>query len=158
MTTTNGPAPTASRTRLPLRLRMSDRTGIDTLDGGWWPQSRDLAVELADLVDHFPAALGRVQHAVYSPPDWDSAPARRVRVETGYVHVDAVPQDDTHVVLLRTSQLLTLRLLVVPSDFSADQGAEALLAAATTGYSYSAGSLLETVTNELDVDPAGHWD
>ena len=108
---------------------MSDRPGLDTLDGGWWPQSRDLAVELADLVDHFPAALGRVQHAVYSPPDWSSTP-RRVRVRDGYVELDAVPEDDTHVVLLRTSQRLTLRLLVVPHDFSDDQGAEALLAAA----------------------------
>jgi len=137
---------------------MSDRPGLDTLDGGWWPQSRDLAVELADLVDHFPSALGSVQHAVYSPPDWDSVPPRRVRVRDGWVQIDAVPQDDTHVVLLRTSQRLTLRLLVVPSDFSADQGAEALLAAATTGYAHSARSLLETVTNEPYVDPRDHWD
>ena len=142
--------------RLPLRLRISDRPGLDTLDGGWWPQSRDLAVELADLADHFPTALGTVQHAVYSPPDWDSAP-RRVSVQGGFVELDAVPQDDTHIVLLRTSQRLTLRLLVVPSDFSDGQGAEALLAAATTGYAHSAGSLLETVTNELDVDPNDHW-
>jgi hypothetical protein len=146
----------AAPTRHPLRLRISDRPGLDTLDGGWWPQTRDLAVELADLVNHFPAALGRVQHAVYSPPDWDSPP-RRVAVQDGYVELDAVPQDDTHIVLLRTSQRLTLRLLVVPHDFSDDQGAEALLAAATTGYAHSAGSLLETVTNEPDVDPNDHW-
>src|SRR4051794_637656 len=100
----------ATHTRQALRLRISDRPGLDTLDGGWWPQSRDLAVELADLVDHFPSALGRVQHAVYSPPDWDSAP-RRIAVQGGHVELDAVPQDDTHVVLLRTSQRLTLRLL-----------------------------------------------
>lgn len=142
--------------RLPLRLRVSDRPGLDTLDGGWWPQSRDLAVELADLADNFPSALGTVQHAVYSPPDWDSTP-RRVSVQGGFVELDAVPQDDTHIVLLRTSQRLTLRLLVVPSDFSEGQGDEALLAAATTGYAHSAGSLLETVTNELDVDPDDHW-
>jgi hypothetical protein len=48
-------------------------------------------------------------------------------------------------------------VLVVPSDFSAGQGAEALLAAATAGYAHSAGSLLETVTNEFDVDPDDHW-
>ena len=155
MTTSYEPTP-STPTRGPLRLRLSDRPGLDTLDGGWWPQSRDLAVELADLVDHFPAPLGRVQHAVYSPPDWDSAP-RRVKVRDGHVELDAVPQDDTHVVLLRTSQRTTLRLLVVPPDFSDGQGAEALLAAATTGYAHSAGSLLETVTNEFDVDPGDHW-
>ncbi|GAA4754421.1 hypothetical protein GCM10023350_44800 [Nocardioides endophyticus] len=155
MTTSHESAPTTS-TRAPLRLRMSDRPGLDTLDGGWWPQSRDLAVELADLADHFPPSLGRVQHAVISPPDWDSAP-RRIRVQDGYVDLDAVPDDDTHIVLLRTSQRLTLRVLVVPPVFSAGQGAEALLAAATTGYAHSAGSLLETVTNEFDVDPDDHW-
>jgi len=147
----------AAASRGPLRLRMSDRPGLDTLDGGWWPQSRDLSVELADLVDSFPTALGQVQHAIYSPPDWDSAPARRVRVRDGWVHVDAVPQDDTHLVLLRTSQRLTLKVLVVPPDFSDDQGAEALLAAATTGYAYSAGSLLDTVIDQPKVDPGNYW-
>ena len=48
---------------------MGDHPGRDHLDGGWWPQSRDLAVELADLVDHFPQAHGRIQRAVYSPPE-----------------------------------------------------------------------------------------
>ena len=111
--TTSDNAPPSAQTRAPLRLRMSDRPGLDTLDGGWWPQSRDLAVELADLADHFPAALGRLQHAVYSPPDWDSTP-RRVRVRDGYVGLDAVPQDDTHIMLLRTSHRSTLRVLVIP--------------------------------------------
>jgi hypothetical protein len=157
MTTSHDSSPTTISTREPLRLRVSDRPGLDTLDGGWWPQSRDLAVELADLVDNFPSSLGQVQHAVYSPPDWDSAPLRRIPVRDGYVQLDAVPQDDTHIVLLRTSQRTTLRLLVVPPAFSDGQGAEALLAAATTGYAHSAGSLLETVTNELDVDPNDHW-
>ena len=156
MTTSHDSSPTTASTRVPLRLRVSDRPGLDTLDGGWWPQSRDLAVELADLADHFPSSLGQVQHAVYSPPDWDSTP-RRVSVRGGFVELDAVPQDDTHVVLLRTSQRLTLRLLVVPADFSEGQGDEALLAAATTGYAHSAGSLLDTVTDQPQVDPVDYW-
>lgn len=156
MRTSDSAATAATQPRQPLRLRISDQPGTDAMDGGWWPQSRDLAVELADLVDHFPAALGRIQHAIYSPPDWDSSP-RRVAVRHGWLEVDALPQDDTHLVLLRTSHRTTLRILVVPSDFSPGQGDEALLAAATTGYAHSAGSLLETVTNELDVDPQDHW-
>src|SRR3954468_16424633 len=142
----------APSTRGPLRLQLSDRPGLDTLDGGWWPRSRDLAVELADLADHFPHALGRIQHAVYSPPDWDGTP-RRIRVRGGHVELDAVPQDDTHLVLLRTSQRLTLRLLVVPDDFTSGQGLEALLAATTTGYAHSAGCLLDTVVDQPEVEP-----
>ena len=155
MTTSYEPHP-STPVREPLRLRMSARPGLDTLDGGWWPQSRDLAVELADLAEHFPPSLGRVRHATYSPPDWDSAPGR-VRVGDGYVELDAVPQDDTHLVVLRTSQRSTLRVLVIPSEFSADQGAEAMLAATTTGNEHSAGCLLDTVVDQPEVDPVDYW-
>ena len=153
MSTSYDPVPS---TRGSLRLHMSDRIGLDTLDGGWWPRSRDLAVELADLAGHFPRAFGRIRHAVYSPPDWDEPP-RRIAVRDGHVEVDAVAQDDTHLVLLRTSQRLTLRLLVVPHDFSADQGAEALLAATTSGYAHSAGCLLDTVADQPGVEPLDFW-
>ena len=154
MTTSNGPILT--HTRVPLRLRMAEHPGHDHLDGGWWPQSRDLAIELADLVDHFPAALGQIVRAVYSPPDWDPAP-RRIATAHGYVKVGSFPRDDTHLVLLKTSDRNVLRILVVPPEMSADQGSEALLAAATRGNSEPPESLLATVTEYPDVDPFDHW-
>jgi hypothetical protein len=143
--------------RVPLRLRMSAGPGLDTLDGGWWPQSHDLTVELADLADHFPQELGQVLHAVYSPPDWDSTASRRVSVRHGFVALDAVPQDDTHLVLLRTSQMTTLQVLVIPVDFSNEQGEEALLAASTSGYAHSASCLLDTVLDQPDSAPWRYW-
>lgn len=142
--------------RRPLRLRMGRTSGVDRLDGAWWPQSRDLAVELADLVDHFPAESGRVVRALFSPPDWDPAP-RRVPVATGYVKVGSFPRDDTHVIDLRTSDHQLLHVLVVPPDFSAGQGAEALLAGGTPGNSQAATDLLLAVAERSDVDPADHW-
>jgi hypothetical protein len=136
---------------------MADHPGRDTLDGGWWPQSRDLAVELADLTDHFPPELGRIQRAVFSPPDWDPAP-RRIPVGRGrFLKVGFLPGDDTHVIILSTSDRLTLRVLVVPPGFTADQGDEAMTAAATSGNSHSAASLLETVLDEPDRDPRDRW-
>jgi uncharacterized protein DUF5994 len=33
------------------------------LQGGWWPQSRDLAVQLADHVGHLPPEWGRIVRA-----------------------------------------------------------------------------------------------
>lgn len=154
MTTSNGPILT--RTRVPLRLRMAQHPGHDHLDGGWWPQSRDLAVELADLVEHFPPELGRIVRAVYSPPDWDRGP-RRISTTRGYVKVGSFPRDDTHLVHLKTSDRAVLRVLVIPEGLSADQGEEALLAAATRGNAEPAKSLLATVTEFPDVDPADHW-
>lgn len=152
------PAPpqTEAGTRVPLRLALSDRPGLDALDGGWWPQSRDLATELADLVDHFPSAAGRVVRALFSAPDWDAAP-RKVPIRGGNLKVGWFPQDDTHVIVLRTSDHTVLRLLVVPPGVSDADGEEALLAASSAGNTHDAGELLRAVTDSLPVDPAGFW-
>lgn len=139
-----------------LRLRMGSPPGRDRLDGGWWPHSRDLATEFAELVDGFPAELGRVVRAVYSPPDWDDSP-RRVAVTGRHVKVGKFPSDDSHVIYLTTSDRVTYCVLVVPSSFDTSQGAEAMLASATPGNRHLAGDLLEVVHNELPVDPSGMW-
>lgn len=44
------PFPSIPPPREPLRLRLSGSPGMARLDGGWWPQSRDLERELADRV------------------------------------------------------------------------------------------------------------
>ena len=85
--------------RLPLRLQLNPTMGDGTQDGTWWPQSRDLDVELADLVDHFPEEHGRINRAVFSRPDWDTAP-HRVRVDRGMLHVGSFPRRDTHQIWL----------------------------------------------------------
>lgn len=159
MSTSNVPivVSAAVARREPLRLRMAESPGRDRLDGGWWPQSRDLAVELADLVDHFPADLGRIVRAGYSPPDWDPAP-RRVPVAGGYVKVGSFPRDDTHLINLTISNRTVLRVLVVPPGFSTAQGGEAMLAVATRGNAHTAADLLDTVTDSPDVEPFSLWD
>ena len=157
MTTANPTTePTSKSERLPLRLLMSSQPGEDRLDGGWWPQSRDLVVELADLVDNFPAGSGRIMRALYSPPDWDT-PTRRIPVARGYVKVGSFPGDDTHLIQLRMADRSMLHVLVIPPRLSAGQGEEALLAAATPGNSHTGSELLDLVTDSPDVDPAGHW-
>lgn len=44
--------------RLPLRLGLHDNA-TTYLHGAWWPRSRNLRAEAADLVDNFPPAAGR---------------------------------------------------------------------------------------------------
>ena len=134
MWTSNGSAlapAIATPSRVPLRLRMAEHPGRNYLDGGWWPQSRDLLVELADLVDHFPAGFGRIVSATVSRPDWEVVP-RHIRIAGGSMKVGSFPREDTHLVTLKTSDRAVLRVLVVPSDYLRD-GDEALLAAATIG-------------------------
>jgi len=143
--------------RVPLRLRMSPRAGRDRLDGGWWPQSRDLSVEFADLVDHFPPALGRIVRAVYSPPDWDTT-ARRVAVAGRYVKVGSFPRDDTHLIRLTTTDHTVLFLLVVPPVTAQERGESALRVAASPGNTRDAAAVLSAVTAGSAGDPKGRWD
>ena len=159
MTTSNGlisPSAPTTPGRGPLRLRMTGHPGADRLDGGWWPRTRNLAVELADLVEHFPPELGRIARALFSPPDWDSAP-RRIPVAHGYVKVGSFPRDDTHLVILTTTNRTVLHVLVVPPGLAEDRGAEALLAAATPGNTHSATEVLDEVAELPDASPEDHW-
>lgn len=139
-----------------LRLRMSEQTGHDRLDGGWWPYTRDLVLEMTDLAQHFPPAHGRIVSAEFSRPDWDTVP-RRVTAGARTIRMGSCPDDDTHELVVETSNRGCLTLLVIPPRFTAGQGAEALLAAATPGNSHPGGELLMTVTDQPDVDPADLW-
>lgn len=152
----SSPSSTAPGERVPLRVRLGEHPGRDGVDGGWWPQSRDLAVELADLVDHLPAEAGRVVRALYSPPDWDHA-LRRVPLARGYVKTGSFPRDDTRLMQLRMLDGTVLRIVVVPSSMSAEQGEQALLAASTTGNTETAVQLLDTVDDSPPSDAADHW-
>lgn len=149
--------PTQPPTRDFLRLRLARHPGRDRLDGGWWPQSRDLAVELADLVDHFPRESGLVERVVISLPDWDPSP-RRIPVARGFVKVGTFPKNDnSHVILLKTPDNRVLRILVVPPELTASEADEALLASSISGNAHSAYDLLQTVTDHADAASADHW-
>jgi hypothetical protein len=147
------PTPEARR---PLRLRLGSAPGQDLLDGAWWPYSRDLESELSDLVQQFPPAHGRVSRAVYSLPDWDTAP-RELVAGKRVITVGAFPHGDAHVLVVQLSDDRRLTLLVVPPDFTPGQGEEALLAGSTAGNRHTAGELLLEVTDQHDADPADRW-
>lgn len=117
----------SSTLRHPLRLQLFEPPVGAALDGGWWPQSRDIDIELAELVDRFPAAIGRVDRALYSRPDWDTQP-RKIRVARGTLKTGSFPRDDTHLMILSMSTHTQLNLLVVPPDHPMGQQAMAIAA------------------------------
>jgi hypothetical protein len=122
-------------------LTLAPHPGREKLAGAWWPQSRDLEIELADLVDHFPKVRGRVMRGLFSRPDWD-LPIRKVTTKHGVMKVGSFPGDDTHVMILSMSAAPSrLTLLVVPSETDAD-AAQALMARASSADAHSAGALL----------------
>lgn len=144
---TSQPAP--SRERAPLRLRLATGPEARQLDGSWWPHSRDLEVELADLVDRFPAERGRVVRALVSPPDWDDHP-RRIPVARGYLKVGSFPRDDTHVVDLSLADRTVARLLVVPPDTSEEVAEGAMSASARPGNTTTGTAVLSNAQSPHD--------
>lgn len=136
---------TPNKSRAPMRIRMAEHPGHGHLDGGWWPQSRDLATELADLVDNFPPEAGHIVRALVSPPDWDKT-LHTVLVRGRTLKVGSFPADDTHLIKLRTSDRTLLYVLVVPPGLPPDQGEEALRAASADGNAQSADDVLLAAT------------
>ncbi len=121
-TSTSVPVPTQTlgHERVALRIQLDNSFQSGPVDGAWWPQSRDLQVEAADLVDHFPHLIGRIERLLFSRLDWDSvsgAPdVRWIRAGHSRVKVDFLPRGDTHVMLVKMVSGERIRLLVVPSD------------------------------------------
>jgi hypothetical protein len=136
-------------TRVPLRLRLSDPDRPHPLDGGWWPQSNNLSVEMADLVNGFPADRARIVRALYSPPDWEDAP-KRVTTARGYIETAAFPRDFSPVMILTTSDREKLCLLVIPSELSESQGEAALEAAVTPHYAASPAQILAKIAESSE--------
>ncbi|NYI47751.1 hypothetical protein BJ993_004831 [Nocardioides aromaticivorans] len=106
--------------RAPLRISINPSSSTRRLDGAWWPQSRDLQAEGADLIDNFPSNIGRPARLLFSPPDWDTEPdrpsTRRIKAQRGFVKVGSFPEDDTHLVTVILSSRERLELLVIPSS------------------------------------------
>jgi hypothetical protein len=66
-----------SCSRVSFRQPVSDEGFIDA---GWWPRSRDLAVELPPLIDVLWTSFRDVTRVSYAVDFWDPAP-RQLRVE-----------------------------------------------------------------------------
>jgi Family of unknown function (DUF5994) len=133
MTTSPNASPHPA-TRVPLRLQLLDSPSTGHIGGVWWPQSRDLQVEAADLVDHFPDQVGHIDRLLFSRPDWDHPGAggrgvRRIRAGRGPVKVSSFPSDDSQlmVLLLASGRRVSLTVIASATDpVAADRQFQAL--------------------------------
>jgi hypothetical protein len=136
---------TASHTaeRAPVRLLLSASTRAGRLDGSWWPRSRDLAAEFADLADNLPDRLGRIVNIAFSRSSWDPGPtwlpAGRGRVVRSRAFVGTADPDR---VLLRLDSHRSLALMVVPPGLDASSAERAMAAAASPTNHLSARALI----------------
>ncbi|MBM7519194.1 DUF5994 family protein [Nocardioides nitrophenolicus] len=120
--------------RVPLRIALYNGFQSQVLDGAWWPQSRDLQAECADLIDNFPRMLGRPARLLFSRPDWDVVvgrpSARKILASRGTVKVGSFPGDDTHLMVVVMESGERIHLLVIPSTCESDT-ADLLMGQAT---------------------------
>jgi Family of unknown function (DUF5994) len=118
---TASPSSPAHASRMPLRMQLAASPAVGHLSGVWWPQSRNLQVEAADLVDHFPDQIGHIDRLLFSRPDWDNSVVdcrgvRRIGARRGLVKVDSFPSDDTHLMILLLASGRRVSLTVIASD------------------------------------------
>lgn len=121
------PQPAQSELRLSLAPGLARR---GTVDGGWWPRSRDAAVELAELAVGLTGPLGMVARLAVDAHDWDDVP-RRIKVGGRMLRVGWFPDLD-HLIIVTRARQDEFLLLVVPPDTSPDS-AEAMLEWAAGG-------------------------
>jgi hypothetical protein len=138
-------------------LAPSASIGRGALDGVWWPRSRSLETELADLVDRFPATSGRIVHAVYSLPDWRPPAPPRIQVKWGVIHVGSFPNDDSHRILLSLSSGEILQIMVIPPHSPPALALAVMVAVASPGNRDSAATILQDAQEAEDEYAAARW-
>lgn len=140
-----------------LRLSLAPfPPGSGMLDGAWWPRTREIDREVAELVDQFPPAAGRIGRVLFSRPDWSTHP-HHIRAARGFVKTGSFPSDDTHVVLLKLATGSQLKVLVVPPD-TTDPDARGLMAAAVAQDNRRSGpELLGAVARRGPEESGARW-
>lgn len=114
-------------------MQLAEPPTSGPISGVWWPQSRNLQVEAADLVDHFPDHVGHINRLLISRPDWDHAEVegrgvRRIQAGRGPVKVGSFPSDDTHLMILLLASGRRVSLKVVASATDPTEAARQLRA------------------------------
>jgi hypothetical protein len=117
-------APQGLRVRLDPTLA---RRG--SLDGGWWPRTRDPEVELPDLVRGLESSLGVITRVALNPDAWDSAP-RRLAVDGRRVHVGWFRAMNADTIGVTNASRDRFVLLVVPPQATPAAAATAMAMAA----------------------------
>lgn len=60
-----------------MRLK-PEAPATGSVDGGWWPRSRDLVAELAAPAEVLTVRLGRIERVAFSLSNWDVTPRKVV--------------------------------------------------------------------------------
>ncbi|GAA2314609.1 DUF5994 family protein [Nonomuraea roseoviolacea subsp. roseoviolacea] len=165
MTAILSPQPGAATADVPtahpeLRLRLNpalDRKG--TVDGAWWPRTRDAAAELPALIAAVGERSGRNVLRVGVHRDaWDHIP-HRIPTPGRQVRVGWFRSADPSLVTLSLAGTEPVTLLVVPPGTAEETATAALTLAAAGTVGVSPGDILHPAAPEGGSGgPEGHAD
>lgn len=122
----------APSVRLALRAvgLLSRPVGVD---GAWWPRTRELTRELAELADVLDPLWGRITHVAVNPRHWPAVRRGTLVVNEHEVTVDWFASHlNPHRILLRSYTAGHWDLLVVPPQTPAAAAARLMAAASAT--------------------------
>jgi Family of unknown function (DUF5994) len=115
-----------------VSLREDPGDGTAAFDGAWFPRSRDLAVEVPELIAELDRRGVRVERFTYPLDVWMPAP-RKVVVSGRTVRTGGFRSMDPHVVCLSWAGSRRADLLVVPPETDVLTGARTLRLAVRRG-------------------------
>ena len=111
------------------RLQLATNTSLaGYVDGGWWPHSLDLSVELPVLVAGLAPRLGVVTMITFAPEAWQTAPSQLTIAGRGVLLAGSRGQDP-YTVHVSGSDGRQLTLLVIPPEASANPAHRAMMTA-----------------------------
>ena len=115
--------------RPPLALSLKPKGSLaGYVDGGWWPDSRDLVVELPALTRALTARLGRVTRVAFPIDAW-IAPPRLITVDGRTIRLEGFHHQDEYIVHVSGPDRRRISLLVIPQDATAIAAHEAMTTA-----------------------------
>jgi hypothetical protein len=128
----DGPCSAARGDSVRLSLKPSS-SARGVLDGAWWPQSTDPALELVALSEEVGARCAPVRRIGLNMAGWDSAP-RRIRLASDRkIAVDWFRISSVHRVRVHSTDNQRIDLLLIPVD-TTPAIAELALTMATNGH------------------------
>jgi hypothetical protein len=102
--------------RQALRLELKpEAPATGSVDGAWWPRSRDLSAELPALLAVLAMRLGGVERVSYNLATWDATP-RRLDINGRQLRLGGFHAQHPHTVDVIGTSGARLTLLVLPPD------------------------------------------
>lgn len=143
MTTTLGRAESrVGAPVVPARLSLTPKTVVaGSLDGAWWPRSRDLVTELPALAAALEEPWGRITRVTVNPTRWPVIP-HTVAVAGRTLHVGWFTEQDPDKLILLSYTVGRWDLLVVPPETEPAVATRLMAAAATPGSLLTASVLM----------------